>query len=114
VTLTEFLLAQISEDEAPARRAIEMERFAVDGSEVLWEWHRTEVTSSGAAASTFCYGALSPARVLAECEAKRALIAVAATAAVAFDDVWGLSDAILKPLATVYADRPDYLPEWKP
>jgi len=110
MTLTEFLEARIAEDEAPAMRAIEMERFAVDGSNVSWDWHRHEVTQNGGEASSFRHGAPSPARVLAECEAKRRIVRGMQPFS-ELDDI--NADEVFRILATVYADHPDFQPEWR-
>lgn len=97
MTLTEFLLARIAEDEAVAR--VEVQRLA------------------GAARRG---GKRTARRRWAECEAKRRIVdtfeareeqahesnAIAAHAT-------GLRIA-MKILALVYADHPDYDEEWKP
>ena len=100
--LPEFLLARIAEDEAAAAliRATKRERQS--------PW-----TSS---------------RVLAECEAKRRIVemyAAAHLAGIALRDVdiqgqtiaqsanVGI-ESVLKILAVVYADHPDYQQEWRP
>ena len=89
VTITEFLLARIAEDEAGAR-AVVGDRNAWDTPE--WDASRW-----------------SPWRVLDECEAKRRIV----------DDVqcgWFDTDlaGACKHLAAVYSDHPDYDEEWKP
>ena len=109
MTLTEFLLARISEDE---------------------EWAMTSSSTSTPGSFTRDnYGALliQPTRVMAECEAKRAILAAheAHEERVRFALAMGLSPdhadqrrnatrEILRLLALPYADHPDYLPEWKP
>jgi hypothetical protein len=141
--LAEFLLARIAEDETVARRA---ETFAVrrttrsaDGAYgdpirhvqtpnaqatriyVAWAvdsdgWSPSESgTHEGATALLERYG---PARVLAECEAKRRIVAE-------HDDQhsctsWELASAepyvgcsVLRLLALPYADHPDYREEWR-
>ena len=115
MTLTEFLLARIAEDEDIARNSMASMRWST--------------------------------RVLAECEAKRKIIAAAFALASTIDSEWGCcheGDAIrtgivepvfdddaaqplpdycigpgvagrfLRPLAHVYAEHPDYREEWKP
>lgn len=86
--MTEFLLARIAEDEAVARRA---ERGRED--------HPWVVTGMDNAVGVD----YNPARVLAECEAKRWL-------------VWTYSDYpnMLSILAAIYSDHPDYDEAWKP
>jgi hypothetical protein len=84
MTLTDFLLARIAEDEACAD-GLEWD----DGNPV----HQT-------------------ARVLAECEAKRQI--VEACAEVLAYDAEALPQDVLRFLALPYADHPDYREEWKP
>ena len=101
MTLTEFLLARIAEDE---------------------EWAMTSASTSTPGSFTRDnYGALliQPTRVLAECEAKRRIIELA-------NEQWGELDLyttgeippewvrVLELLALPYADHPDYRQEWKP
>lgn len=114
--LTEFLLARIGEDEGAARMADE------------WDLD-CEFESSQRH-----YRRWDPARVLAECEAKRALIEYAFENAQSIDNEWGcchkadqirsgdvpdscygpgVAGMILGPLASVYADHPDYDEEWR-
>jgi hypothetical protein len=138
MTLTEFLLARITEDEAVAR---ELHDYGDDKME--FEAYRSPDWRDGIE-----HVAVSRARVLAECEAKRAIIEQSFVTASFIDNEWGYcchsADAIrtgmvgpdsygdpstpltasctalaeaecyLKPLAAVYADHEDYLPEWKP
>jgi len=82
-TLTEFLLARIAEDEVEA-----------EDNEPYWGgWSRAH-----------------EARVLAECEAKRRIIETASMIDM-IENEWGAS--ILRTLAAVYSDHPDYRQEWK-
>ena len=110
--LTEFLLARIAEDEDLADRSI-------------------QVGDQGAALVSFGSKdsppvlVMHPARVLAECAAKRAIIEQAQDATdldkYATDD-WPeprnlatqpyCGDVILRALASVYKDHPDYRQEW--
>ena len=93
MTLTDFLLARIAEDEALAHRVFE--------DEGTW----FSVTLS---------------RVLAECEAKRRIVRMRQNAKAFVDEVVvGMLiaktlDAALAHLALPYADHPDYRQEWKP
>ena len=93
-TLADFLLARIAEDEAVARR------IAAVGS---------------------CEPAYHPARVLAECAAKRAIVEKAQRADEAFGRQinpatsaasFALTEVLCR-LAAPYADHPDYDPAWK-
>jgi hypothetical protein len=93
VTLTEFLLTRIAEDEIAAR-------MAVKAAGASWS---SKPRPRGF--STDVHVARhDPARVLAECEAKRVIVKESKP-----DEDW-----VLYVLAAVYADHPDYLPEWKP
>lgn len=102
MTITEFLLARIAEDEADANRGRshpDPTTFARDNYGYLW---------------------VQPARVLAECEAKRRIL----------DDWEALTEEndgserdramidnlndVMEYLAAVYADHPDYRDEWRP
>lgn len=69
MTLTEFLLARIAEDEALARRCAGMR--AAD-PEVGADTYGLVITDSGGSGETII--AADPARVLAECEAKRRIV----------------------------------------
>lgn len=85
MTLTEFLLARIAEDEAAPL-----------------EWQRV----GGEA------GSLAARRLLAECEAKRRQIAHLIRFMEGDYAPW--NEEQLQIMATVYADHPDYRDEWKP
>ena len=105
MTLTEFLLARIAEDEGVAR------------ANMTGGPHGTSYRR-GVGGSLL----VPPARVLAECEAKRRIVAYREQA-VREHDVLNLPltevrtityDAVLRALALPYADHPDYLEEWRP
>lgn len=85
-TLTQFLRARIAEDEATAR--------------VANDWNFT-----------------AEARVLAECEAKRRIVESAEfvrdTPSI-HDDARTFMSNVLRRLAAVYAEHPDYREEWRP
>lgn len=135
LTLTTFLLARIAEDEASAR--------AADGR----AWWVEGVSPSGVAyihdAATGKPVSLDaverhahhitrhdPERVLAECEAKRAIVGLwqrldaeirsKAVPGAIDNEVDGLRMArfgvllAMKTLALPYADHPDYREEWRP
>jgi len=100
MTLTEFLLARTAEDEAVAIRG-------------------GRHNAPGAFANDN-YGCLlvDPARVLAECEAKRQIVALHKSEPGQHPDFCGhdlreLPCPTLRLLALPYADHPDYLPEWR-
>lgn len=104
VTLTDFLLARIAEDEEVAQPG--------GLSEDSNAWHAPD-------------GAWYPSRVLAECEAKRRIIEMHPQTRQYVDDRTlgdgeprivdlGLDlPAELLVLASVYADHPDYRQEWR-
>jgi hypothetical protein len=99
--IAEFLLARIAEDEAVARAA----RGAVDALPVGEGYSEVKLPE------VFDHVARwDPARVLAECEAKRRIVGIHQEPA-----EWQLvSDMTLRVLALPYADRNDYRPEWRP
>ena len=131
MTLTEFLLARIAEDEDAARTV-------TDGGSGQWQsWNRSwdpepvrDIATDGKRIASvpttldefMC--SHDPARVLAECEAKRRIVVEARR----YDlDAEGVRAAMsdgdegpyvvnlaLKSLALPYAAHPDYLDEWKP
>lgn len=85
--LTEFLLARIAEDEA-------------------WAKHR-DIVTFGCDDSR-----MSPARVLADLEAKRRIVAQASFWEA--EPVGRTLDYVARVLALPHADHPDYREEWKP
>jgi len=118
LTLTEFLLARIAEDEASARESYEAvpPAFGAYGRLML---------------AAIDYLIVDPDRVLAECEAKRRIVEWCSERDQVYigtfatdiprekDFVPGAlvhqTDAItLRFLALPYADHPDYREEWKP
>lgn len=83
MTITEFLLARVAEDEARAEYVLK-----------YGDWG----------------GLFKPPRILAECKAKRAIIA-----AIEQDYSCGCTialDVIAEDLAAVYANHPDYQQAW--
>jgi len=102
--LTEFLLARIAEDEAVAQDAL-------DGRPWADESWQPEVYDDGVRNVAVAY---SPARVLAECEAKWAIVDEARR--------WierpsgpetSMPERALAFLALPYAEHPDYREEWR-
>jgi hypothetical protein len=109
--LTQWLLARIAEDEGAAD-----------------EWHNVlDCSRAAPPPGPFPCDCAVPARVLAECAVKRAIVAehwvspgrANACGTCLRDDV--LDDVLqdfpcctLRLLALPYADRPGYLPEWAP
>lgn len=113
--LTEFLLARIAEDESVAKAAYDHDSWSVveDGNGDPWvvqtdvtgqKWRVAMVPEVPATH----IARHDPARVLAECEAKRELIKISDF----YETDTGTE--IPRALASVYADHPDYLDEWKP
>ena len=124
MTLTEFLLARIAEDEA-------------DAAEVqshVNRWRREQLqgadgTQASIVLATSEGGPCDPQRVLAECEAKRRIVEVAgprevwtaATVRIGAQEMRvpgemlsmpGKCPEVLLILALPYADHPDYQQEW--
>lgn len=89
MTITEFLLARIAEDEDVARvfDDVKPRYYEVSGMEPSPEYVTVYV---------------SPARVLAECAAKRAIV-----------DARHEDDTCIRILAAVYSDHPDYNKAWR-
>lgn len=122
--LTDFLLARIAEDEAVARAATPGVWIAgMESSDSLAS--RPMVAAGGQRDETHIVR-WNPARVLAECAAKRAIIAEHPIDMDAIEpgcrtcdsdsenDVWGNGPcATLRALAQPYADRPDFREEWR-
>lgn len=113
MTLTEFLLARIADDEALAH-------FIIDGD----HWHGIGVNSATEVATHITRQ--RPTRVLAECEAKRRIVErasrdIAAADAKAPDQITRPFDAgaaheaynVLLDLARIWADHPDFREEWR-
>lgn len=85
MTITDFLLARIAEDEAAA-------------TDVRYVWP-TDFDVS-----------LNPARVLRECEAKRRIVAEHTGHRHTY--TFYCHEQTLEALAAVYSDHPDYDPAW--
>ena len=98
LTLTEFLLARIAEDEDEAQRAASM--------------------SSNRTFERDNYGCLliQPARVLADCEAKREVVRLyeVSDSKDMPVDAWVLMRRAMATIAAVYSEHPDFRPEWRP
>lgn len=116
MTLTEFLLARIGEDEATAREAATGFATGTYWGDELWEarrggdftWGDTEAVE------------LSPARVLKDCEAKRWIVRQLLHDSDPDEHRPGhriitrRSREMLKVLALSYDTHPDYDQGWKP
>ena len=128
-TLVEFLLARIAEDEAVARSVIAARTRPRSGPPKAW-WMTgpgLSVQDGGASAVARSSAPVSehiarhdPARVLAECEAKRKIVELAR--------IWIDSDrtdtyavasrqelaGVLHQMVVPYRDHPDCDPKWLP
>lgn len=105
MTLTEFLLARIAEDEAVAIAAVQ---GFTEGD----FWRDGNTTTLASARHVASHG---PARVLAECEAKRRIVAGLSGVLAQSRNEQQIQNAqtTLGHLAAVYADHPDYRDEWR-
>jgi hypothetical protein len=128
MTLTEFLLARIAEDEAVARRGVSegSPYFEVRG----WAWwdddfggyHLANYQGVGRepVGESWRTDVGMPARVLAECEAKRRIVSDASYVLDhherhGYDGATrALAAGALRHLAAIYADHPDCHDEWRP
>jgi len=115
MSIVEFLEARLAEDEAMARAASHQK---VAGP-FHGDWRRDSFHLSSMEREDAAHIARhDPARVLAECAAKRAIIANRERIdRSANEDEWsmGYSDAnyeALRSLAAVYNSHPDYREEW--
>jgi len=121
VTLTEFLLARIAEDEAVAKVAAvgvidNWESWPESRAAAVWlvtkhgrasgvrKGHHNMRAANAGMDECEHIARFDPARVLAECEAKRRIVGLISSP----------GPQALRLLALPYADHPDYLPEWKP
>jgi hypothetical protein len=127
MTLTDFLLARIAEDEAAANYA---------NTGVRWEsWNRSWDTEpqrdiAGGGIRLFTVPTLydehvarhDPGRVLADCEAKRRIVesyqwyvdhANSPNASASYGEHLQ-AERHARYLAATYADHPDYHPDWRP
>jgi len=123
MTITEFLEARIAEDEAvalPFRNQLgETRRWKCDeiGGAVRYVGPRPfglpdllakfDIHGEGEHVARW-----DPARVLAECAAKRAMLAKIPKMSDTFDLLGGTSEYVLRCLAAVYVNHPDYRQEW--
>ena len=125
--LTEFLLARIAEEEDEARDAIEERSqtpFVVPLSPDYADFGFQSWPDVGVPSVL-----VGPERVLAECEAKRRIVArhsqtvecgnvgcqrrgLSGLHCLVCDDEWPCPD--LRILATIYAGHPSYREEWRP
>lgn len=123
MTLTEFLLARIAEDEAWAREAAPSPWSAYDSvtedgwplfnyGDFGWSVHGPGVETEDSQQGRATAGHIArhdPARVLAECGAKRRMVRLHSPHQLTADDV---PCETLRALALPYADYPDFNPDW--
>lgn len=100
MTIVEFLLARIAEDEARARGRREAMLCVAEKWPTLSEDVRNLIDVRGVD------------RALTECQAKRAIIEQVSD--IEWTGSYAVRDVVLGHLAAVYADHPDYQPEWRP
>jgi hypothetical protein len=120
MTLTEFLLARIAEDEALAEVATPGQWERDSGWSITapapegWSGHLVVVETKQRNDSEFI-ARHGPTRVLAECEAKRRLIESAIEVIRCGGPIAAhRGKLILYAMAFPYADHADYQEEWKP
>jgi hypothetical protein len=120
MTLTEFLLARIAEDQTEAGAVL---------ADTYYDWG-SYMDDAGMYHTSAAHFAArhDPARVLAECEAKRRIVNDWQTLTDRVDDqrrplhlfdpvtsmLLKATEPWLRHLATVYAGHPDYREEWRP
>jgi hypothetical protein len=118
VTLSEFLLARIAEDEWVARMAWADSGWLAEGLRVTSP--RDVVAKVADERTARFIAANSPAHILAECEAKRRIVEIATAQirlgreARGWDNWEDMAGQTLRALALPFADHPDYRDEWKP
>lgn len=116
-SLAAFLLARIEEDEADAEAAHGFDWHVHTG---LSGHVTTSIGSDAAVCATRTAEHIArhdPARVLAECAAKRAIVESLDSHERypdAYPGMVALADWHVRVLAAVHADHPDYRPEWRP
>ncbi len=116
MTLAEFLLGCLAEDERDARTATE----AAGGD--AWEHEGGPFGTVGPPPMSMCVDLYAdvgehvarwdPAQVLTEVEAKRRI--VAAVCDTKWSGSYAVRDVVLGHLALPYAGRPGYREEWRP
>jgi hypothetical protein len=138
MTLAEFLLARSAEDEAVAKKAAEAKRaeyshgeagvswIARDGmvyradldeledDPALWDNEGMDWRLVPEYPIAEQFARWDPARVRAECDAKRRIVERWQLGEGDPEDHHPVPDEVLRLLALPYADHPDYQPSWRP
>ena len=126
MTITEFLLARIVEDEAAATAAQSAASMAYFGDTVADAMLGLAASEGADRVAVEHFRRHNPDRVLAECEAKRRIVrkhrerpgvtgadsAPPDRCSTCRSHRWPCGT--LRELASVYADHPDYDPAWRP
>jgi hypothetical protein len=120
MTLTEFLLARIAEDKNAAREGTTEAQYSgsygdTAADEVIGMAYNEGVAEAGMKH----FERWMPARVLAECEAKRRIIKLLpwldnASGGIVPALKYSPAQTVLRQMALPYADHPDYREEWRP
>ena len=106
MTLTEFLLARIAEDEAVARKAMRFYQHVLGIPHYFMPPNGKEFPDPRIS--------MTPVAALAECASKRAIVGIAKSSE-SGDCGWYLTfNLALKALALPYADHPDFDESWRP
>lgn len=131
MTLTDFLLARIAEDEQHARRLLkDLVSQIEDGGATtddlgpitpqrmlaadLAAKYRGQSRWDNVARGQYITAIADPARVLAECEAKRRIVGLYAPGWPLYEEQWSsYAGDTLRFLALPYTDHPDYDESWR-
>lgn len=112
MTLTEFLLARITEDEANATSSDVLQRAMTAAWPGLPPGLSIDEATRRTRAALVAAG-LDAGRALAECEAKRRIVERCSDVGALMPSEH-LAQGVLSLLALPYADHPDCQPEWRP
>lgn len=124
MTVKEFLLARITEDEKVAEEVLSdrrphsgelrdhLDEHGVSDAELMFRFHRRRRVLHN---DQDWFVAVAPERVIAECAAKRRIIEHVAEIEFNSGDPWTheMGDEILSQLALPYAKHPEYREEWR-
>lgn len=113
MTISEFLLARIAEDEDAARGGKLGERFGYRYDPPPWGGAYEAVSEDPCSDRSGTYLAVDPNRLAAECEAKRRIVERHQYGSDVQGGGWlEATSRIVRDLAAVYASHPDYDQEW--